>query len=542
MTFTETINSLIQDSIDCDMIMQKCLIFSESSYREFGINCKEAELKVIKESGTQSDYDVLVEAATEGLIQRIKKTIQKAINALMEFLDNVVTKVKSTFASKKTKDTIDKMEKMCETNPKLKSSKITMYDIEKDCKCIQEGMDKLDAKQAKIKAGHTSESDSEDINNITEETQKKRTKIIAATAAVTLTVGAAIALFKKYVSELDNGKSISDAKKEAKDVEIPDHVDDEVLRNIQQIKLSKLTLTKEKVATIVDGTKTLFGKIKGQVVSENLEVKESPDDLSDVYNTALSTEVFGESTEDYDDADVMIESDALLDAMFTDIEGDVLTEGANKEFKSAFKEARKEFKESVKKAKVYKNEGKKNEAKKEINNARKALDKASDTIDLVEPSIGSAVLAYIVLGIRDSIVWFIPIAATFGIAGFALEIKRIVEFLTGIIKDIKEDNISASTFNMIRNRTITAISVMNKTLDKMEASLDETTTESVDDILADLESEVLSESDSNSYDEYDDIDELLESMNEIIDEDSSSYTTESVDEYLENLERSIFSE
>ena len=61
MSFQETVNSLINDGYECALTMEKCNIFAESVIREYNINCEEAELKVLKESGTDEDFKYLRE-------------------------------------------------------------------------------------------------------------------------------------------------------------------------------------------------------------------------------------------------------------------------------------------------------------------------------------------------------------------------------------------------------------------------------------------------------------------------------------------------
>lgn len=545
MSFTETVNSLMQDSLDCDLMMQKCIIFSESSIREYGINCKEAELKVIKESGTQDDLNVLIEAANEGLIQRIKKTLQKAAKALSDFIKNIIDKVKTTFASKKAKDTIDQMEKLAKTNPKLKNAKIQTYDVEKEQKCIQKGIDKLYAKLAKLKSGHVSKTDDEDINNIKEECQKERAKILAATAAVTLTVAGAIALYKKYLDQIDGdgGEAIKEAKKAADDIDISDALDDETLNKIQKIKLSQLTLSKEKLSSIVTAVTTFYNKLKGQTVSENLEVNESVNDnMSDIYNTAISTEVFGESenNEDMSNLYALSDSETLLEAVFNDLESDVLTEGANRDFKKAYKKAKSDYKVSMKKIKALYTSGDTKGAKKEINNARKALKVQQEIIDSIDPSLGSAILSLFIIGIKDCLIWLLPTVLTFGIAFIVPSIKETIEFFSGLINDANNNDITANTFNAIRNRINQSMKLLNKSLDKIEHEIDISETvkaESVDDILDQLEYNILSESENDF-----DVDHILESLEDTITNIDNDEMTESttVDEYLENLENELF--
>ena len=98
---------------EIDMKLLKLQLFNEAAKREFELNKQQAEIKVLKESGTQSDLNMLYEAAEEGLINKMQRSLKAAIEALKEFIKKIIDKIKSIFQSKQGKETLDKMEDIC---------------------------------------------------------------------------------------------------------------------------------------------------------------------------------------------------------------------------------------------------------------------------------------------------------------------------------------------------------------------------------------------------------------------------------------------
>ena len=92
---------------EIDMKLLKLQLFNEAAKREFELNKQQAEIKVLKESGTQSDLNMLYEAAEEGLINKMQRSLKAAIEALKEFIKKIIDKIKSIFQSKQGKETLD---------------------------------------------------------------------------------------------------------------------------------------------------------------------------------------------------------------------------------------------------------------------------------------------------------------------------------------------------------------------------------------------------------------------------------------------------
>ena len=65
MTFNEMVLACEAADASFDATFEKCIAFAEASYNEYKTNIKEAELKVVKESGTSEDLIYLEDAASE---------------------------------------------------------------------------------------------------------------------------------------------------------------------------------------------------------------------------------------------------------------------------------------------------------------------------------------------------------------------------------------------------------------------------------------------------------------------------------------------
>lgn len=200
MKFSELVNVLEHAEKQCDLEIAKASLFAEASYKNYLINCEEAELKVIKESGNTDDLTYLYEEAKEGLIDKAKNTIKKIFDALVNFAKSIAEKIKSFFTSKSTKDTVDKIENECKKNSKLKNKKIESPDFEKAEKECDSAINKIKKVIAKVGSGHVSEHDNDTLDEA-EATNGKVKKILIGGAAISVTVAAAIgtlrALYKK---------------------------------------------------------------------------------------------------------------------------------------------------------------------------------------------------------------------------------------------------------------------------------------------------------------------------------------------------------
>ena len=330
MTFTEAYEEMLESEKQLNIAITKADIFTEASYKNLEINRQEADLKVLTESGTYDDLNYLYEAASEGFVNKVKKAVEKIADSLVEFIDKIVTKVKSVFGTERAKKTLDAVEKAANSNSKVKNKKITIKDGSKAEKEIQKEIDGLRGKLSRFKAGRASKADIKSVDESISRINKKKVAIITATAVIT--VGAGIALLRKLISETDsnNGAAIKDAKNIASQIKMEgvDTSDEDILKATQKLHSGIATLVKDKLkcrfeymGSIISG---LRGKSSGplpsaaealenvndteeqieldyELVDESAETFESADEDNDqIYMNNLYDEVFGESFEEDD--------------------------------------------------------------------------------------------------------------------------------------------------------------------------------------------------------------------------------------------------
>lgn len=176
--------------------------YIESAYKEFIINCKESELKVIEESGTDGDLEFLYEAANEGFVSKLKNAIAAIIKAFTQFISDLKDKVVRIIVKKESRDQLRKIEKKIALHPLLARKKVKIYDPKKELKFIREYQDKCDKLSAKLLA----KADTIEITTVGALSdafdEQYRKIIVSAAASVSITLVALVKLINKQIDEL----------------------------------------------------------------------------------------------------------------------------------------------------------------------------------------------------------------------------------------------------------------------------------------------------------------------------------------------------
>ena len=120
---------------------------------------------------------------SEGFFVKLKKTV-------CDFIDKTVTSIKGVFEKISTGKTVKKAEENLKKNPKLKDEKTKITDWKKVHVLNKETQKKIQNAKSK-----------EEVDQIMKEYKSKRNKILAATAAVTVTVGGLLLFLKKGKSK-----------------------------------------------------------------------------------------------------------------------------------------------------------------------------------------------------------------------------------------------------------------------------------------------------------------------------------------------------
>ena len=488
---------------EIDMKLLKLQLFNEAAKREFELNKQQAEIKVLKESGTESDLNMLYEAAEEGLINKMQRSLKTAIEALKEFIKKIIDKIKSIFQSKQGKETLDKMEDICNKNPKVKNQKIEITDIDKEQKCLQKGIDKLSGIIAKIKGGHNKDSFDKEIDDVIEETNRERAKIIAIGAGITVTVGVAIALIKKYtktsedigknaIYAVDKNSELNEINDVMSNISGTDIDDDEALQaaklgndKVIKAKNAQINLCKEKMSSVLNFIKTTGNKLRGKVISRDLEkeMNESTEYIDVSIDSSLD-----------DVNDVAVES--YLESLYNE----VIVESGTGDIKDELRKMTTDYRELQKKIKTSIKE-------KKLDDAIKYIDEADKILVKSEIVVTSTCLTNISVKqeVADNMVWFLKtLAADFvGDAVLKLLVDKInangmdisyqsdsveqkvafAAFSTAIYKIRKERSNSSTGIEMSFKNAVKAkrkqLSKYKNTIEKIKSKLS-TYNESVD--------------------------------------------------------------
>lgn len=218
----------------------------EAAMRQLNINYTAAELKVMKESGTADDLAYLYEEANNGLVESIIKTIEKIKEAIVKFFSEMKDKILSIINKKETEEALNKIEKKVKLIPLLGKKKIMVENYNEELKCANKHISLLDKLKAKLKSGQ--DVSSEEVEKVEKSFMEEHEKLIGVSAAITITLTAAITLIKKMRG--DSGKLMKDFEKN-----VSDKIDD-IASTVEKIpnphvgtKLSKAYSTITKVIT-----------------------------------------------------------------------------------------------------------------------------------------------------------------------------------------------------------------------------------------------------------------------------------------------------
>jgi len=209
MTFNEMVLATEKETQTFDKLFEQCVMFAEASYQEYKTNLKEAELKVIQESGTPEDLIYLENAAKEGFLVRTGKTLKKIIDSFLTWLKNIIESIQSFLNKKENKEALEKAEKLAKENPKLKSEKIEVTDIKKMERIYDKHEAMINKKIAMFKAKKFSANDMDDLDEIEKSYNKE--KAAAKKVTVSLSIAAAITMIGYVMHELT--KQQTDATK-----------------------------------------------------------------------------------------------------------------------------------------------------------------------------------------------------------------------------------------------------------------------------------------------------------------------------------------
>lgn len=354
MTIMESAIAMNSDYVDATLAIGKVNLFAEACYKDYEINLKESALKVLKESGTEEDFMFLATEAGNAYIEKAKKSIEKIIESIKKFIKQCKEKVLSMVRGENTMKAIKKAEMACKTNPKICRMKVHYQDTDKQVGAIQQGIDNIRKKTTKLKVGKGSEKDIEELDKIEESTAKK---VAAVSVASVITLGTAIALYKKTTKELNNLSiedidDVSSIGKEVKEGITAEaaHAFVKASGIIGKLKKERVSKKVAKLVSLLSGIKSTVSGRSGETRSENLETEserledlkmfevvtmESAEELEE--NSSVE-KVEEESVGEVEGLDLDQYYEELCNDLFESLEDDTVTESSNEETEETFVE------------------------------------------------------------------------------------------------------------------------------------------------------------------------------------------------------------
>ena len=345
MTIMESAIAMNNDYVECTNSLDRIDLFAEASYKEYEINLKEVALKVLQENGTQEDFDFLATEAAGDYLIRAKKAIAKFVEAVKKFIVNCKNKLIEFVTNLKTNAAVDKVEAACKANPSLRSTKVEYLDTDKHIGILQQAIDRICKKNAKVTAkGVATKEDIDEIENIEADTAKK---ILAVSAVSLVTLGTAIAIFKSCNSKTEVEAELRESDADACDININEDTvksaemaayftkSSGILAKLQKEKSAKFLV---KTQSLIAAIKKAIGSLKKKTDVDDLEgaVTESSLDELDMFacvttEAPMSTESDKKDKEEEIDKAVEAVEDLDLDQYFEDICKEVLEDKSEEE-------------------------------------------------------------------------------------------------------------------------------------------------------------------------------------------------------------------
>ena len=446
-------------SNEYDIKEKKVEAYIEAAQREFNINIKQSEIKVIEESGTDADLQFLTEAAEEGFVTKLKNAIAAIIKAFTDFISDLKDKVVRIIVKKESRDQLKKIEKKIKLNPLLARKKVKISDKKKEKKLIKEYQNKCD----KIIAQMLSKSKTVEITfigGIQDSFDGDYRKAIAASVGtVTLTLAALVKLINKQIDELPPvltgiNKDTSGALQKL----MNSSIDDEAAASCKA------------AYSAVARFRSSLGKKEA-----NLEVQSLMENVKEA-KRALKIDkkkpVVGES----------VEGDLYEDDM-------TYTEGTNLDIKKEMMKLRLDWDSSISKIKSYRKTRLYNEAIAETKKLETILSRYIDTINKIPDTVGSSIIGSIIsiikswagalsgLAIVNTMVYGPKSTANnvglfAGVSAIPSMCDAVVSQIIAIQNDIKTGTgITPSTFNKYRRSCIKEINLLKTILTKTAAEL-----------------------------------------------------------------------
>lgn len=245
---------------DYELTSMKVNAVMEAAKRELTINYAAAELKVIKESGGDSDLAYLYEEANNGLVETVVAAIKRIKEAIVKFFSDLKDKIISLFTDKQVDDKLEKLEKKVKFNPFAAKKKIAVENVDAELKVCDEHLSKLAKLKAKLKSGQ--DVSTADVDEVEQSFMDKHGKAIGIGSALVVTVAGGIVIAKKLKDRIP--KEISDIQKDVSQdlsdaIDVAQRCDKPEVEH--KIASAGAAIAKAKANDLVNGFKNTISKI-----------------------------------------------------------------------------------------------------------------------------------------------------------------------------------------------------------------------------------------------------------------------------------------
>lgn len=272
---------------------EKVKAIVEASLRELEINYAEAELKVLKESGTDEDLRYYYEVANEELGSKMSVGIENLNKNLKDYLDKSNQKIVSDICSEENRKTVKEMRSKVKLHPILSRKQIVIENFEELFKLMKKTESKLTIIKAKLKSNQP--VDKKEINQVLKDFKSEKKSIKGIHGATTITVAEATKKLEKLIDSLpksvkQNEKTCETLRKDAevlmKKSNKPELVQALMKAYTELIKIIQ-SETINQYFSIMKSIKSQFKQFKDPKPKDNKKVKpvkESADDETSIDN------------------------------------------------------------------------------------------------------------------------------------------------------------------------------------------------------------------------------------------------------------------
>lgn len=361
-----------------DRTCAEAQVLTNNIVRDYGLNCKQIQLKCFKEDGTADDIAFYEDRASQGAIGKMKSIIDKLLTLWADMVRKIKATITTKLCSAEAKAAVKKMKKTLDANPTLRNIKVSAPDITTALSVISKYNGLCKVEDAQYVRSLTGETKVKSIGKLAEDFQKSFKKAITGKAALcTLTIGGLILAIEAEMDKLPSILKEVDMKESTiiKRLGATVSYDTEVgsVAALQQAANFRVQLGKQELETHCQYLHDMVTKAK-QAISESLSGK------APIVNNVVEG---GEET-----------SMPSVDDYFENSDDEIFDEGANLDARNILKETKSKFTEKCAAIKKMIKAGNYDSAIKECKNAKAILSDADKKIQKLPVDTQTIIAGY----------------------------------------------------------------------------------------------------------------------------------------------------